>query len=220
MRIALILVSILCAFSVITNCGIGYYGFTLYQKNQAIDLKLSGLNTQVEEKSSQIKTLNDTVSSTKTELKTLNDIISGTKTELLNANNRIQTQTREIADLSKAKDRLDLIMCPIQIRDQVLVGKVTRDQVSRVIQIFFEAYYDAIINDVKYSDTLYANKNDFQMAVSYTLKEDQGNYYQQKYKDSITVTYKLSTDNNLYKAENDSVSIVMGTDCIYYLANP
>lgn len=206
MRIALILVSILCAFSVITNCGIGYYGFTLYQKNQAIDLKLSGLNTQVEEKSSQIKTLNDTVSST--------------KTELLNANNRIQTQTREIADLSKAKDRLDSLMCMKQINRFTLFGKVTRDQVSRVIQIFFEAYYDAIINDVKYSDTLYANKNDFQMAVSYTLKEDQGNYYQQKYKDSITVTYKLSTDNNLYKAENDSVSIVMGTDCIYYLANP
>lgn len=215
MRIALILVSILCAFSVIANCGVGYYGFTLYQKNQAIDLKLSSVNTQVEEKSSQIKTLNDTVSSTKTELKTLNDTISSTKTQLLDANNKVQRQTREIADLSKAKDRLDSLMCGEQMSDQALVGKVTRDQVSRVIQTFFEDDYNITINDVKYGGVLYGNKKDFQMDVYYTSKDDQKNY-----KDSITVTYRLFTDDNLYKADNDSVAIVMSTSCIYYLANP
>jgi hypothetical protein len=201
MRIALILVSIFCAFSLIANCGIGYYGFTLYQKNQAFDLKLSGLNKQVEEKSSQIKTLNDTISST--------------KTELFNANNRVETQKRAIADLSKTKDRLDSLMCGEQMSDQALVGKVTRDQVSRVIQTFFEDDYNRVINDVKYSGVLYGNKKDFQMDVYYTSKDDQNDY-----KDSITVTYKLFTDDNLYKAENDSVAIVMSTSCIYYLANP
>ncbi len=201
MRIALILVSILCAFSVIANCGVGYYGFTLYQKNQAFDLKLSGLNKQVEEKSSQIKTLNDTISST--------------KTELLDANTKIQTQTQEIADLSKTKDRLDSLMCMKQINPFTLVGKVTRNQVSRAIQTFFENEYNRIINDVKYSGELYGNKKDFQMDVYYTSKDDQQNY-----KDSITVTYKLYTDEKTYRAEDDSVAIVMSTSCIYYLAIP
>ena len=186
MRIALILVSILCAFSVIANCGVGYYGFTLYQKNQAFDLKLSSVNKQVEEKSSQIKTLNDTISST--------------KTQLLDANNKVQTQTREIADLSKDKDRLDSLMCMKQINRFTLFGKVTRDQVSRAIQSFYEDEYNTVINDVKYSGVLYSNKKD--------------------YKDSITVTYKLFTDDKFYKADNDSVAIVMSTNCIYYLATP
>jgi hypothetical protein len=201
MRIALILVSILCAFSVIANCGIGYYGFTLYQKNQAIDIKLRSVNTQVEEKSSQIKTLNDTVSST--------------KTELLNANNRVQTQTKEIADLSKAKDRLDSLMCMKQINRFTLFGKVTRDQVSRAIQTFYEDEYNTVINDVKYSGELYSNKKDFQMDFYFTSKNDKKDY-----KDSITVTYKLFTDDKFYKADNDSVAIVMSTNCIYYLATP
>ncbi len=215
MRIALILVSILCAFSVIANFGIGYYGFTLYQKNQAIDLKLISVNTQVEEKSSQIKTLNETISSTKTQLKTLNDTISDTKTQLLDANNKVQTQTREIANLSKDKDKLDSLMCPTQISDEALAGKVTRDQVSRTIQTFFEDRYNRIMNDVKYSGTLYSNKKDFQMDVYYTSKFDQKNY-----KDSITITYTRFTDEYLYKAENDSVAIVTSTSCIYYMATP
>ena len=201
MRIALILVSIFCAFSLIANCGIGYYGFTLYQKNQAFVLKLSGLSKQVEEKSSQIKTLNDT--------------ISGTKTQLLDANNKVQTQTREIADLSKDKDRLDSLMCMKQINDQALVGKVTRDQVSRAIQTFYEDEYNSTINDVKYSGVLYSNKKDFQMDFYFTSKNDKKDY-----KDSSTGTYKLFTDDKLYKADNDSVAIVMSTNCIYYLANP
>jgi hypothetical protein len=201
MRIALILVSILCAFSVIANCGVGYYGFTLYQKNQTLDLKLSSVNTQVEEKSSQIKTLNDTVSST--------------KTELLDANNKIQTQTKEITDLSKAKDRLDSLMCMKQINRFTLFGKVTRDQVSRAIQTFYEDEYNTVINDVKYSGELYSNKKDFQMDFYFTSKNDKKDY-----KDSITVTYKLFTDDKFYKADNDSVAIVMSTNCIYYLATP
>ena len=201
MRIFIVFISIITTLSLAGNAGLGYYLYTFSLTNQQL---LSKANTLTQD----LKASNDRV-----------DILSNTVSEkeklVTYLNTQLDEKQAKIETLSENTTRLEALMCPRQLDGSLLKGKVTRNQVSRVIQTFYEDTLGTIINDVKYSGELYSNKNDFQMDLYYTQKEDNKNY-----KDSLTVTYSLFKDDSGYKLENDSVRIVMSTGCIFYVSTP
>ena len=149
MRIFIVFISLISTLSLVGNAGLGYYLYTFSLNNQKLIVEASSLKNDLATSNSTIQTLNKTIVE---------------KEKLVTSlNTQLNEKQDQITTLSEDSARLEALMCPLQIDGSLLKGKVTRNQVSRVIQTFYEDSLDTIVNDVKYSGELYSNKNDFQM---------------------------------------------------------